>query len=102
MKTAGIPEITLELNSPPIATTLTVSLFILFMGLTPVVWAALSDYYRIRRFLLILSMVIFGLASLGSALVNNIWGLVILRCVQASGASCGQVIFFFIFLYLSI
>ncbi|KAI7849120.1 major facilitator superfamily domain-containing protein [Circinella umbellata] len=35
-------------------------------------------------------MVIFGLASLGSALVNNIWGLVILRCVQASGASCGQ------------
>ncbi|KAG2219786.1 hypothetical protein INT45_008877 [Circinella minor] len=86
----GIPEITLELNSTPIATTLTAALFILFMGLTPVVWAALSDYYRIRRFLLILSMVIFGLASLGSALVNNIWGLVILRCVQASGASCGQ------------
>ncbi|KAI9251789.1 major facilitator superfamily domain-containing protein [Phascolomyces articulosus] len=35
-------------------------------------------------------MVIFAFASLGSALVNNIWGLVVLRCVQAFGASCGQ------------
>ena len=87
----GIPNITLELNAPPIATTLTAALSILFMGLTPVVWAALSDYYQIRRFLLMLSMTIFGFASLGSALVNNIWVLVVLRCIQALGASCGQV-----------
>ncbi|KAI9251786.1 major facilitator superfamily domain-containing protein [Phascolomyces articulosus] len=86
----GIPDITLDLNAPPIATTLTAALFILFMGIAPVFWAAFSDYYRIRRFLFILSMAIFGLASLGAALVSNIWGLVVLRCVQALGASCGQ------------
>ena len=60
------------------------------MGIAPVFWASFSDYYRIRRFLFILSMGIFGLASLGGALVTNIWGLVVLRCVQALGASCGQ------------
>ena len=94
----GIPEITLELNAPPIATTLTAALFILSMGLAPVVWAALSDYYRIRRFLLMLSMTIFGFASLGSALVNNVWGLVVLRCIQALGSSCAQVTLFFLLL----
>ncbi|KAI9488784.1 major facilitator superfamily domain-containing protein [Zychaea mexicana] len=86
----GIPDITVDLDAPSIATTLTAALFILFMGLAPVFWAAISDYYRIRRFLFIVSMAIFGLASLGAALVNNIWGLVVLRCVQALGASCGQ------------
>ncbi|KAG2219778.1 hypothetical protein INT45_008869 [Circinella minor] len=86
----GIPDITVDLNAPPIATTLTAALFILFMGIAPVFWASFSDYYRIRRFLFILSMAIFGLASLGAALVTNIWGLVVLRCVQALGASCGQ------------
>lgn len=35
-------------------------------------------------------MLIFSLASLGCAVMTNIWGLVVLRCVQAIGASCGQ------------
>ncbi|KAI8136917.1 major facilitator superfamily domain-containing protein [Fennellomyces sp. T-0311] len=86
----GIPDITADLNAPSIATTLTAALFILFMGIAPVFWAAFSDFYQIRRILFIVAMTIFGLASLGSALVNNIWGLVVLRCVQALGASCGQ------------
>ncbi|KAI9316277.1 major facilitator superfamily domain-containing protein [Dichotomocladium elegans] len=86
----GIPTITSDLNAPSIAITLTAALFILFMGIAPVFWAAVSDYYCVRRALFILSMLIFAMASLGSALMNNIWGLVVLRCVQAVGASCGQ------------
>ncbi|KAG1562064.1 hypothetical protein G6F49_001252 [Rhizopus delemar] len=35
-------------------------------------------------------MLIFAAASIGCAFINNIWGLVVLRCVQSCGASCGQ------------
>ncbi|KAI8148527.1 major facilitator superfamily domain-containing protein [Fennellomyces sp. T-0311] len=86
----GIPNINAELNAPPIATTLTAALFILFMGIAPVFWASFSDFYMVRRFWMIVSMLIFVVSSLGNALINNIWGMVVLRCVQAIGASSGQ------------
>lgn len=79
-----------ELHAPAMATTLTAALFILFMGIAPVFWASFSDYYQMRRFMFIISMLIFSISSLGSAVMTNIWGLVVLRCVQALGASCGQ------------
>ena len=62
------------------------------MGIAPVFWAAFSDFYNIRRFLLIISMIIFVISSLGNAVITNIWGMVVLRCVQAIGASSGQAI----------
>ena len=34
-------------------------------------------------------MLIFAISSLGNALVTNIWGMVVLRCVQAIGSSAG-------------
>ncbi|RCH83713.1 hypothetical protein CU098_007768, partial [Rhizopus stolonifer] len=86
----GIPYITADLNAPSIATTLTAALYALFMGIAPIFWASLSDFYLVRRILILLSILIFGAASLGSAFINNIWGLVVLRCIQAVGASCGQ------------
>lgn len=90
VKLLGLPDITADLNAPPIATTLTAALFVLAMGIAPVFWASLSDFYQVRRILLICSMFIFAIASLGSAFINNIWGLVVLRCVQSVGSSCGQ------------
>ncbi|CAO3599341.1 unnamed protein product [Absidia cylindrospora] len=86
----GLPLITQELNAPPIATTLTAALFVLFMGIAPGFWASISDHYHVRRCLLMFSMLIFAVASLGSAVMTNIWGLVVLRCVQSIGSSCGQ------------
>ncbi|KAG1474797.1 hypothetical protein G6F56_000132 [Rhizopus delemar] len=86
----GLPDITSDLNAPSIATTLTAALFILAMGISPVFWASLSDYYQVRRVLFLFSMIIFAAASIGCAFINNIWGLVVLRCVQSLGASCGQ------------
>ncbi|KAI9279663.1 major facilitator superfamily domain-containing protein [Sporodiniella umbellata] len=84
----GLPAVTSDLSAPPIATTLTTALFILIMGIAPIFWAALSDYYQIRRVLFLLSMLIFAVSSLGCALVNNIWALVVLRCIQSIGSSC--------------
>lgn len=69
---------------------MTAALFVLAMGIAPVFWASLSDFYRVRRILLMVSMLIFAAASLGSAFINNIWGLVVLRCIQSVGSSCGQ------------
>lgn len=60
------------------------------MGIAPVFWASFSDNFHVRRIVLFASMIIFAVASLGSAFINNIWGLVVLRCVQAIGSSCGQ------------
>ncbi|GAN10838.1 MFS general substrate transporter [Mucor ambiguus] len=87
---ASIPYITADLNAPSIATTLTAALFILMMGIAPVFWAAMSDNWQVRRIMLFVSMIIFAVSSLGCALIDNIWGLVVLRCIQAVGSSCGQ------------
>ncbi|KAG1155392.1 hypothetical protein G6F37_008582 [Rhizopus arrhizus] len=86
----GLPDVTADLNAPAIATTLTAALFVLAMGISPVFWASLSDFYELRRFLFLCSMLIFAAASIGCAFVTNIWALVVLRCVQSVGASCGQ------------
>ncbi|CAO0795331.1 unnamed protein product [Mucor circinelloides] len=86
----GLPYVTKELNAPPIATTLTASLFVFFMGTAPVIWASLSEYYHIRRFLFLVAMVIFMATSIGAAFVHNIWVLVAVRCIQSIGVSSGQ------------
>ncbi|KAI9269748.1 major facilitator superfamily domain-containing protein [Helicostylum pulchrum] len=83
----SIPDIRNELNAPDIGITLVSSLFILFGGLGPILWASMSDYYHIRRFLYLISLLIFIAASIGCALINNIWLLVVLRCIQSVGTS---------------
>ncbi|KAG2177313.1 hypothetical protein INT43_007970 [Umbelopsis isabellina] len=84
----AMPVMTADLNAPSVAVTLTTSLFVLFMGIAPIFWAVMADHYRIRKILIEISLVIFIIASLGCALVSNVWGLVVLRCVQSIGASC--------------
>ncbi|KAG2184231.1 hypothetical protein INT44_009246 [Umbelopsis vinacea] len=84
----AIPVMTEDLQAPAVAVTLTTSLFVLFMGIAPIFWAVLADHYKIRRILILASLVIFVGASLGCALVDNVWGLVVLRCLQSTGASC--------------
>ncbi|KAG2221157.1 hypothetical protein INT45_007734 [Circinella minor] len=88
----SIPEIEIELNATSLATALAASLFVLFAGIFPILWGSISDFYHIRRLIMIISIAIFILSSLGIAVVSNIWVLVILRCCQAIGASPGQVI----------
>lgn len=60
------------------------------MGIAPVVWAAISEHYHIRRFLFLVAMVIFMATSMGAAFVHNIWALVGVRCIQSMGVSSAQ------------
>lgn len=88
----GLQAVTVDLHATLLLTTLSAALYVLFMGIAPVIWAAISDYYQVRRLLLVISMVIFAVCSLGCALVNNIGGLIALRIIQSMGASCGQAV----------
>ncbi|KAI8984509.1 major facilitator superfamily domain-containing protein [Mycotypha africana] len=86
----GIPLITEELRAPDIATTLTAALFALFTGIAPVVWASISEFFHVRRFIFLIAMTIFMVTSLGAVFVHNIWVLVVVRCLQSIGVSSGQ------------
>ncbi|KAI8975401.1 major facilitator superfamily domain-containing protein [Mycotypha africana] len=63
------------------------SLFILFGGIGPIFWASISEYYHIRRFLYLVALLVFFGASIGCALANNIYVLIVLRCIQSVGTS---------------
>ncbi|KAF7732041.1 hypothetical protein EC973_007146 [Apophysomyces ossiformis] len=86
----GIPYITSDLHAPSIVTTLTAALFIMFAGIAPVFWASISDFFHMRRFLFMFAMIIYIVASLGAVFVENIWALVVIRCIQSVGVSAGQ------------
>ncbi|CEP16072.1 hypothetical protein [Parasitella parasitica] len=83
----GIPNIALELNASEIEITLVSSLFILFGGIGPIFWASVSDYYYIRRFLYLIALLIFVVASIGCALASSAYMLIVLRCIQSIGTS---------------
>ncbi|KAI7879066.1 MFS general substrate transporter [Lichtheimia hyalospora FSU 10163] len=84
----GIPYIAEELDASPLSVTLTTALYILLTGIAPVFWGSISDHYQIRRPLVLASLVIFCISTVAAGVVSNIWALVVLRCVQATGASC--------------
>ncbi|KAJ8653106.1 hypothetical protein O0I10_011247 [Lichtheimia ornata] len=84
----GIPYIAEELQASSLSVTLTTALYILLTGIAPVFWGSISDYYKIRRPLVLVSLVIFCISTVVAGVVSNIWALIVLRCVQATGASC--------------
>ncbi len=56
------------------------------MGIMPVFWASLCDYYG-RRPIYLVSMSIFILGSLLAAISRNIWVFFVMRALQAFGSS---------------
>lgn len=86
----GLPYVTEELHAQPMDTTLTAALFVLFLGIAPVIWASISDHYQIRRSLFLIAMMVFTVTSIGAAFVQNIWALVVVRCIQSIGVASGQ------------
>ncbi|KAF9983845.1 hypothetical protein BGZ75_004580 [Mortierella antarctica] len=63
-----------------------VSVYVLFMGIMPVFWASLCDYYG-RRPIYLVSMSIYILGSVLAAISRNIWVFLVMRALQAFGAS---------------
>lgn len=85
---SGFPMITEEFQAPSVVITLIASLFILFSGLSPVVWASLSEHFCIRKILLLCGLFLLTIVSAILAAIKGIAGLVVLRCIQSVGAAC--------------
>ncbi|KAF9363401.1 hypothetical protein BGX34_004220 [Mortierella sp. NVP85] len=83
----SLVQISRELNASQSAINVSVSLFILFMGIGPVLWATLSDGYKIRRILYLVSTAIFCAASIGGGFATSAGGLTAARVFQAIGSS---------------
>ncbi|KAF9962591.1 hypothetical protein BGZ72_000011 [Mortierella alpina] len=75
-----------DLNTTSSLVSATLSVYVLFMGIMPVFWASLCDYYG-RRPIYLVSMSIFILGSVLAAISRNIWVFFVMRALQAFGAS---------------
>lgn len=82
----AVPAISEELHINSSQTLLSVTLYMIMQGLSPSFWAPLSDTYG-RRPILILTFVVFLIANLGLSFAKVYWLLLVLRMLQACGAS---------------
>jgi len=80
-----------DLNTSSRWVQLTITIYMLFFGLSQLFFGTLSDIYG-RRNTLLAGLVIYTLTSLGCALAPNIIALNIFRAVQATGSGAGMVI----------
>ncbi|KAK4701114.1 hypothetical protein P7C70_g5122, partial [Phenoliferia sp. Uapishka_3] len=69
----SIPSIVVDLNTTATILNITVAIFILVIGITPLIWAPFSGVYG-RKPIYIISLPIFTLGSLGVALSPNLTG----------------------------
>ncbi|KAG0263020.1 hypothetical protein BG011_009417 [Mortierella polycephala] len=75
-----------DLNTTSGLISATLSVYVLFMGIMPVFWASLCDYFG-RRPIYLMSMFIFILGSIFAALSHNVWVFFFMRAIQAFGSS---------------
>ncbi|KAG0305219.1 hypothetical protein BGZ97_001185 [Linnemannia gamsii] len=88
----SLVQITAELNASQTAINASVSLFILFMGISPLISSTLSDTFAIRRVLYIAFTLIFALASLGGGYANSAGSLIAARVFQAVGSGGASIL----------
>ncbi|KAI0242421.1 Dityrosine transporter 1 [Massospora cicadina] len=70
---------------------LTVTCYLITMGLASMVWGSFSEWFGRRKLLLVAGCIVV-LASLGCGLVQSIWQLIGLRVMQAVGTSAATVL----------
>ena len=87
----GLPELKNDFNTTTANAQLTLSLFMIGLGLGNLIVGPISDSIG-RKKPLVISMIIFALASLGIVFVENIWIMVFLRFVQGFTGGAGAVI----------
>ena len=86
----SIPVIKHQFHTSSAVVQLTMSLFMLALGVGQLFWGPLSDRFG-RQCISSISALIFTFASLCCALVDNITLLIIFRMLQAVGA-CGMMV----------
>ncbi|TKA55056.1 hypothetical protein B0A53_02531 [Rhodotorula sp. CCFEE 5036] len=82
----SIPQIVEDLDTTASIINITVAIFILFIGIFPLFWAPYSGVYG-RRPIYLLSLPIFALGCVGTALSHSLVALILTRIVQALGSS---------------
>ncbi|KAM0750703.1 MFS general substrate transporter [Meredithblackwellia eburnea MCA 4105] len=82
----SIPNIVEDLDTNATILNITVAVFILVVGITPLIWAPFSGIYG-RRPIYILSLPMCTLGSMGVALSRNLTSLIITRIIQGMGSS---------------
>lgn len=82
----AIPEMEAQLPATPSQICLSISLFILILGLMPLFWSAISEV-KGRKIIYLSSLSLFILATIGVALSRSIKLVIGFRCIQAAGAS---------------
>lgn len=82
----AVPNITRDLNITYGETLVSVTMYMTFQGLSPSIWGPLSDTYG-RRPILICTFLVFLIANLGLSFAKVYWVLLVLRMLQACGAS---------------
>ncbi|UKZ77362.1 hypothetical protein TrVFT333_005082 [Trichoderma virens FT-333] len=99
--TPSAPDIERIFHTPPEVTSLSLSMYVLGYGIGPLIFAPLSEIPVIgRNPPYILTYFAFVLISIGTAVVNNFPGLIVLRflqgffgspCLATGGASLGDI-----------
>ena len=82
----AVPDISRHLHISSAQALLSLTTYLIFQGLSPSIWAPLSDTYG-RRPILVCTFLVFLAANLGLSFTNVYWLLLVLRMLQACGAS---------------
>ncbi|KAL1927933.1 hypothetical protein VTP01DRAFT_3338 [Rhizomucor pusillus] len=84
----GLLSVARDLHTTISAVNGSVSAFVVFMGVAPLIWASLSDQYGRKRMYL-LSNLLSLVASIICAFSQNIGMLIVFRALQSCGANAG-------------
>ncbi|THH33163.1 hypothetical protein EUX98_g1068 [Antrodiella citrinella] len=84
----AIPIIAAEFHKSTELINLTVTAYMIFQGLSPMVWGPLSDRWG-RRLMFIACLLLLAISCVGVALTptSDYWLLMVMRCVQSSGSA---------------
>ncbi|KDQ20614.1 hypothetical protein BOTBODRAFT_313240 [Botryobasidium botryosum FD-172 SS1] len=82
----ALPAIARDLHTTESLASLTITVYMIFQGLSPTFWASLADAYG-RRPIYISTMLLFVVACIGLGEVNSLIPMLVLRAVQSSGCS---------------
>ena len=91
MYLASMPEMARDLNTTYAVTQITLTVFLIFMGVGQLFFGPISDAYG-RRIPLIAGLVTYIAASLWAALSHSIEGLILARVLQGLGAAMAIVV----------
>ncbi|KAJ7597883.1 MFS general substrate transporter [Mycena floridula] len=84
----ALPLLTSEFHRSVAQLNLSVTVYLVFQGVSPLPWGTLSDRWG-RRPIIIACLAILAIASIGLARVSTsaFWLLLLLRCIQSAGCS---------------